>query len=236
MSTQQAPIETQLAALQKLHSDARIRVQQLRHQLADALDREQRLGEQLGQVVIRCERKTPGSESFGERGVGETVFRAALRGLGSFSAAELAAEVGCSKAKARAKIKEYEQSGVVIADGKLGVTPTFKYIKPTDTGNAFKNQQDKPLKLAPELAVVDREADPMKMPDGVIAGTGNTLISAMNGDTKKAVKAAVVDGWTLLEAGSGHFYLSKGYERVRVSKTPQNDSTHAQRVRRETGQ
>lgn len=220
MATQQANPDTHLRALEELLGQAERDTSLARHRLETCEERETKLREQV-EKVRRAWQPAPT-----DAGVTEARWISAARELGSFSAAELGAELGVTKQVARKHIAELEADGRLVPDGMLGKTPTWRFAKPTDAGEAFEAQRR--LQLVREFQRPAVEA---------VAGTGgHNPINQLKGspDTKAAVRDAIAAGWMFRELGSGHFVLKLDGETVKVSKTPQNDSSHANRIRRQT--
>jgi len=111
----------------------------------------------------------------------------------------------------------------VQPSGRLGNAQMYEYVQPQEAGEAFENQQRLRAVAPIERVVVDISAG-SKHSDGAS--------SIPDKDIRRAVKAAMADGWELERKGDGHWTLHKGQHKVGVAGTPKNPSAAAIRILR----
>lgn len=164
----------------------------------------------------------------------EAIWRRKVREMGTFTVGELAGVMDVSKQTAKKRLDRMAQQGIVKPAGKFQGHPMFEYVKPAEAGDAFKKQQATRPRETPEELAARLAPSPLKQVRGQ-ASNGQKLSASMSAkESKKAVQEAEARGWKLQRTGGNHYLLKKGDKVVAVSLTPQNDSTHAARIRRET--
>jgi hypothetical protein len=193
--------------------------------------REQRLLDMLS--AVRTELAAEEVKAQTSPTIDQARWRTAVRELGTFTVDELAAEVGSSYQTAKRHVDELLEVDVIVTQGKVLGRYCYSFVRPEGPGAAFTAQTALRVVPSPEKAAV---ADMANMPRGApVAGTGGGLVSELSAkDVRDAVKDAQRCGWMLIKKGDGHFVLTKGRQRVQVALTPQNASTQAARIRRQT--
>lgn len=212
----------------------RVREQGLLAEIADVrrkvaeLERKQRLAPPL-QVVPE---PTPEVQELGPR------FRRCVRELGSFTTGELMAEIGLSRQQTSKRLAALEVQGMVKRTGKFGKDSVWEYVPPTEPGQAALTDlaRRKSLPSPEQTALAGATITARKIADHESAvPIDRRLVASMSAkESKKAAMEAIARGWALKRTGGNHFLLKKGDRSVSVSLTPQNDSSHAARIRRQT--
>jgi hypothetical protein len=161
----------------------------------------------------------------------EEEWRRTVRQLGVFVTSELATELGCSGITAKKHINEMMEAGIVRPAGKVFGKPAYEYVKPTDAGEKFEAQRKHQLHAVESVATAAPKRGTVM---GVSKGGGAEPIP--NKDIRKAVAAAIRNGWDLERKGDGHWKLTKpGLPSVSVAGTPSNPTGTADMIRRLTG-
>lgn len=149
----------------------------------------------------------------------ETV-RDAVVTLKRFTIGELAAELGCSNARARRELDRVMQ--LVKPDGGIGKRQIWAYVPPDGPGAAFTQQQ----KLRVPEPTVSRT------PGGEVRQSIISMVS--DKEIKAVVREALRDGWELVHTGGRHHLaLVKGGRTVGLPSTPTNSGNTARALRRE---
>lgn len=146
--------------------------------------------------------------------------RDAVVRLAFFSLAELAAELGCSAAKARVELERVMH--LLRPAGHLGQRQLWEYVPPDGPGTAFLVQQRTRV-VEPEIEVAKRMAGPQV--------TQSLLSSISDKEIKRVVRKALDDGWALCNVGGKHplALVKPGRRDIGISSSPTN-SDHAARA------
>lgn len=150
--------------------------------------------------------------------------RDAVVKLRHFVIGELAAELGCSTARARRELDRV--TDLVRPAGNFGQRQIWAYIPPEGPGAAFEQQQ--------KLRVADPEVDVARVQatSQNIAQTNLPMIS--DKEIKKVVRKALDDGWRLVHVGGKHplALVKDGCEPITLSSTPRNSGDAARAIAR----
>lgn len=146
--------------------------------------------------------------------------RDAVVTLKHFTIGELAAELGCSHARARRELDRVMH--LVKPDGRLGQRQLWAYVPPAGPGKAFEAQQ--------RLRVAD-EPPPVAGQD-----IKQSILSMVSDkEIKKVVREALADGWELVRVGGKHplALVKPGHKQVGISSSPTNSDHAARAIRRQ---
>jgi DNA-binding transcriptional ArsR family regulator len=158
----------------------------------------------------------------------EEAWRRAARKLGAFTAAELATELGVTRATAKKHLNAMHEAGIVKDLGRrMFGSPMFEYLKPTEAGEAHEAQ--KRLRVVPDP---EREAvsAPLRRQDVKHTSTGRGSIPK---EIMPLIQEAQQRGWVLGSDGGKHdYYLKLGPHKVPVSGSPR-DAIHTRNFLRQ---
>lgn len=153
------------------------------------------------------------------RSISDEQLRDAIVKLGTFTASELGAELGCSTARARIELKRAMH--IVKPDGSWAGRQMWAYVAPEGPGAAFEAQQ----RLKPVEQQVARGGGEIKQ---------SILSMVSHKEIKEVVREALKDGWELVHVGGKHpLALVKSGRRVGIASTPTNPGHAAKAIRRQ---
>lgn len=167
-------------------------------------------------------------------GKSEETWRRTVRELGTFTPSELAAELGCTNQTAKKHIDDLVEAKILTPAGRVAGKPLYEYVKPTDAGEAFEQQRDRPVIKLPtseQLVTNDlRSARPHDVRQSKISGVRDKEI-------RKVVREAMALGWRLEQQGrTGHvFRLVRDTDVVILPSTPRSSGAAADMLRQRLG-
>lgn len=218
---------------------AETRLAALRTQFAQTEREEEDLHRSLEQVratkgriaaaIHDTERALEGVK-LGRGAAADTTVRRIARELGTFTVSEFAAELDCSKPTAKRRIDGLVAEEILKPAGRFSGSPVFEYVKPTEAGVAFEQQQrlGRPVIKLPEPERLGER--PRDIKQSSIGGIRDKLI-------KEVAREAIANGWELVDKGtSGHHHrLVRDTDWVELPSTPRNPGDTADRLRRRLG-
>lgn len=159
-------------------------------------------------------------EGFEHRHISLEEVRDAVVKLRHFTASELAAELGCSNARARRELDRMMDK--VKADGRVGGRQMWAYVPPDGPGAAFEAQQ--------RLRSVQDDDD--RSP--AVQVSGGLLSMVTPKELREVAREAIRDGWKLVNSGGKHpMRLEKDGKVVGLASTPTNAGSAARAIRRQ---
>lgn len=150
--------------------------------------------------------------------------RDAVVKLGTFTIGELAAELGCSTAKARRELERVKH--LVNPAGRLGSRQMWAYCVPDGPGAAFEAQQRLKTVQPGDLAAPGAD-----IKQSILSMVADKEIRAV-------VREALADGWELVHAGGKHpmRLVRDDCRPITLSSTPRNPGNAARAIRRQLRQ
>lgn len=215
-------VEARLHDLQSRRDKLSTEVEGLLKKLEEA--RSQR--DALGEVMRRIEREVREDR---RAALSEEGWRRAVRQLGTFTVSELAAELSVSNATATKHLKAMAAAGLVKAAGRVLGKPLYEYIRPTDAGEAYEQQQERRLRIV--------EDPPEEVTTVIVAerglGVAQSLLSSIaTKEIREVAREAISKGWTLENIGGKHIMaLRKDGRIIRLVSSPRNAGDAAQQLR-----
>lgn len=150
--------------------------------------------------------------------------RDTVRKLGSFSTNELATELDVTVQASARWLARLQEDGLVEKGRRVLGQPSWNYVKPTEAGDAFANQQRHLRSLpAPEDVAGSYDHNDPKL--------SRVSDQIANKEVRDAVREAEAAGWVLSRTGTDHFVLRKDGLKLHVSGTPRSATTMAKYIR-----
>jgi AraC-like DNA-binding protein len=210
------PVQARLAAVAS-------RVDQLQGEQSRLLDRLTEVRQELARAREERALVEQATKPARRAGIAEEVLRRTVRELGTFTVSELAAELGCSPGTAKRRLDSMLSATPPMAKpaGRVMGKPVYEWVRPTEAGAAFENQQRLGTRGPSESAV-------LAMADRVergrpVAGVGDPSSVIAKKEVREVVRAALRDGWRLVPKGDGHWNLvSPQGASIGVAGTPKN--------------
>lgn len=215
-------VANQVSGIRTLLERAQQEERELFSRWQEASERVQRLQARHDELEVQVIATAPVvSDGTAER-VRESVHR-----LMRFTLEELACDIDLDASTVRPLVNELMATGIVRKTGdRYGRSHIFEWVKPTDAGDAFRNQ----LRLAKQAPEVDIDRVHME-----VSGTGaksRVLLNRITDkDVRNFVQEAVSHGWDLQDGGK-HVMLVRNGRKIGVPSTPR-DGRHAVNILRQ---